>query len=369
MRRSPCTTPSPWSLSALLLAAVLLGVAPGLARGGGTPATRPVARPAVRPAAEDLRLIVSMQPPAPPKARPGKAGAKASKPAGASRYRHHGGYSRRSTPLYLRARPDGEATIRLRVGLHMKVLERRGGWSRVETAGLIRVRGWVPTSTLGLRVQQSSKLYGRPGGAPIGEVAGGHLVHVVHVRRGWARVRLMGYLPLECWMKGADLGAATARYSRLNGRYPGGSAMVVSPGTLHGAAKGSAVGRVVDEGRVYRLRVLGRWSEIAVYNYSRIKLRAWVPTSRLRWGAYPWYGSGYSNYHCQVGRSGNRLALAELKVYAARDDAWPTIRILPNARFNVAPDRPGWVRISSYGCISFVAYAQNRPGDWSPAFR
>jgi hypothetical protein len=343
----------------------------------GLGAARPaVARPAVarpaarRAAAADQRLIVSMQPPPPaPKKKAKAPAAKGGKARRVLPYRRYGGYSRRATTLYLRDRPDGAAIVQLRIGLHMTILERRGRWSRVETAGLIRVRGWVPSVTLGLRVQRTAKLYGRPGGKPLGKVAGGHLVHVARLRAGWARVRLMGYTPLECWMKRADLGIATASYSRLKGRYPGGSAMVVSPGAVHASANGPAVAKVSDEGRVYRVRVTGRWSRIAVYNYSRVQLEGWVPTFRLRWGSYPWYGSGYSNYHCQVGRSGSRVALAEFKVYAARDDAWPTIRILPNARFNVSPDRPGWVRITSYSCISFVAYAQDRPGDWSPAYR
>jgi hypothetical protein len=250
----------------------------------------------------------------------------------------------------------------------MTLLQTRGKWARVETAGLIRVIGWVPTVTLGLRVQKNTSLYGRPGGKALGEVAAGQLVHVIKTTGTWAQVRLMGYVPLESYIKRKDLGIAATTYRRLSGRYPGGSPMVVSAGPVHQSADGPRAGRIADEGRVYRVRVVGRWSQIAMYDYSRVQLRVWVPTSRLRWGGYPWYGSGYNRYNCKVGTSGSQVALAEFKVYAARDDAWPNIRIMPNARFNVAQDRDGWVRISSHSCITFNAYAEDRPGDWTPSY-
>jgi hypothetical protein len=249
----------------------------------------------------------------------------------------------------------------------MTVVQPGPKWTQVETSGLIRVRGWVPSVVLGLRVQRNTSLYGAPGGKSLGEVAMGQLVHLVKVQGPWARVRFMGYLPLEAWVKRGELGTGPTSQGRLRGRFPGGSSMVVSAGPIHGAANGARIGELTDEGRIYRVRVVGRWSQIAMYDYSRIELQAWVPTDRLRWGGYPWYGTGYYTSNCKVGQSGSQVALAGFKVYATRDDAWPTIRILPGARFNLAASRNGWVQISSASCISFTAFAEERPGDWTPS--
>lgn len=282
-------------------------------------------------------------------------------------HRRYFGYTRRPTPLYLRKTPDGEKTFLLKLGLVMRLLRTRRGWAEVETAGLIRAKGWVPAVTLGLRAKRVASLHARPGGARIGRVASGQLVHVVRRRGAWAQVRLMGWLPVVCWMKRSDLGTATASTGSLSSRYPGGSAMVVSAGPVHARLGGPVVAKAMDEGRVYRVRVSGRWSQVAMLDYRRVDLRFWVPTERLRWGGYPSFGSGYQRTNCVAGSVGDHVALSSFSVYAARDDAWPTVKILPKARFRVTPAGNGWVRIYSYGCLRFSAYAEERVGDYAPA--
>jgi hypothetical protein len=317
-----------------------------------------------------VRIIVSLEPPPPPvqpKARPAGAMTKPKPRRRRRRRRRVRGYSRRARPLYMRNRPSGRPTTKLRRGLVVNVIERKGDWTQVQTAGLIQVRGWVPSVVVGLRVQEPSKLYDRPGGKAIGRAAASQLVHVEKSRGKWMRVRLMGYLPVRCWMKKEDLGTKKTRYRRLKGSYPGGSSMVVSAGPLHGSAKGRVVARALDEGRVYRKRVVGRWSLIWMYDYRRVRLKAWVPTDRLRWGRYPYYGSGYSNYSCRLGRSGRYVALTDLKIYAQRDDAWPSVTIKRGARFNLRSARNGWVRVTSRSCIRLSAYAERRPGAWARA--
>jgi hypothetical protein len=249
----------------------------------------------------------------------------------------------------------------------MSILKPGPRWTQVETSGRIRVTGWVPTPVLGQRVQKNTQLYGGPGGKPIGEVAMGQLVHVIRTHGEFALVRLMGYLPLDVWLKWAELGTGATSYGRLQGRYPGGSSMVISAGPIHSAADGPKTGDIQDEGRIFRVRVSGRWSQVAMYDYSRIELTFWVPTARLRWGGYPWYGTGYYTANCEVGQNGSYVALTEFKAYAAKDDAWPNIRILSGARFNISSVGGGWMQLSGSGCISFTSFVEDRPGDWSPA--
>jgi len=321
---------------------------------------RPGAHRPAPPEDPSLRIVVSEVPPAPPRPHRGTS----SRPAGR---RHYYGYTRQPTPLYLRKTPGGEKILRLKVGLLLRLLRSTRAGSEVETAGLIRARGWVPSVTLGLRVQRVASLYSRPGGKRIGRVAPGQLVHLAAVRGGWARVRLMGWLPIECWMRRRDLSTAkNGAYRSMRSHYPGGSAMVVSAGPLRGTPGGPVWARAMDEGRVYRVRVSGSWSLVAMIDYRRVDLRLWVKTERLRWGGYPYFGSGYQSSNCVAGASGDHVALSSFSVYAARDDAWPTIRILPKARFRVSSAGDGWVRIYSYGCLRFSAYAERRAGDYAP---
>ena len=346
-----------------LLPLVLLTVSAGLLWDGVSAesrARRPArARPAAVKPSPNQRLIVQDLPP-----KPAVKGVKIVAPA--RRWGRYSGTSRRSQPLYLLDGPDGSKTIKLRVGLVMNVLQRGPKFTKVETGGGIRVSGWVPNVVLGLRVQGTAKLYSRPGGPSFGEVGMGMLVHVEKEMGAYARVQVMGYVPLRCFMRRKDLDVKATGYKSMPRRYPGGSAMVLSAGPVHSKSGGPAVGQALDEGRIYRIRVLGRWSQIAWYDYSRVHAQVWVPTTRLRWGSYPHYGNGYNRYNCKPGTSGSQVALASFKLYAARDDAWPTIRVMPNARFNVIKDRDGWVKITSHSCLTFTGYAPDRPGDWTP---
>jgi hypothetical protein len=318
---------------------------------------------AVVPAEDPNRFIIAQQvPPAKPApVAPGKPGVPT--PPGRSYY----GTTRSSQPVYLLATPGGTGRLQLPIGLVVSVRERGPQHSKIETDGLIRVTGWVPTPVLGLRVKKNTQVLSAPGGKRFGEVAAGTLVHVAQVQGAHAKVVFTGYLPLEAWVLRQDLTTAPTSYASLSGRYPGGSLMVVSEGPLHAGPDGAVVARALDEGRVYRVSVVGQWSQIAMYDYSRVGIMVWVPTSRLRWGGYPWFGTGYNNHNCKPGTSGNMVALTRFRLYAEPDDAWPSIVVEPTARFNVQADRRGWVRVLGDSCLQFTAYAEDRPGDFTSA--
>lgn len=350
-------------ITSITVLCLLMGGGDGWSRGRRRRPPRPAARPAAKPN-PNARIVVQDVPPAPKKKAKKKVKPKIT-PSYRYRRRYYGS-SRRSSPLYLRAAPKGADIIRLNIGIVVNVVKRGPTWSQVETGGKIRVKGYVPNVTLGLRVQKKAKLFGRPGGKSIGEVSAGVLVQVIKTTGAWAQVRLMGYLPVSVYLKRKLLSVKSSSYGYLRGRYPGGSTMVVSAGPLHAKPGGAVVARALDEGRIYRVTVLGKWSQIAVYDYSHVSLRVWVPTARIRWGRYPWYGSGYRQRNCVTATSGSMASLAKFRLYAEKDDAWPTITVMPGARFNVVNDREGWVRVSVYSCLNFTAYAQDRPGDWAP---
>lgn len=311
------------------------------------------------PGDKDMLLVVQLVPP-----KPTPKGAKVTP----SRYGHYSRYSatRRSTTLYLRSTPGGSAITALPVGVKVRVLKKGKTHSRVETGGKIRVSGYVPNVVLGLRVKDKAKIYGRASGKSVGEISRGQLVHVERLQGKWARVQVLGYVPLRCWMLRSQLTLKPTRYGgRIRSRYPGGSQMNVTAGKIHSKPGGPVIATALDEGRIYRVRVQGRWSQIAMYDYSRVDVRGWVLTERLSWRGSPWYGNGYRQNNCTAGTSGSQVALAAFKLYAQLDDAWPTIRVMPNARFNVYKQKNGWVRVTSYGCLSFTGYAEDRPGGWA----
>ncbi len=215
----------------------------------------------------------------------------------------------------------------------VRVLKKGKTHSRVETGGKIRVSGYVPNVVLGMRVQNKAKLFGRAGGKHVGEISRSQLVHVEKLQGQWARVRLLGYVPLRCWVKRKVLSIKATRYGgRIRSRYPGGSKMNLTAGKVHAKPGGPVIVTALDEGLIYRVRVMGRWQK-----------------------------------NCIAGVSGSQIALSAFKLYAQLDDAWPTIRVMPNARFNIYRQKNGWVRITSRGCLSFTGYAEDRPGDWSSA--
>lgn len=348
-----------WLMVLALAGLMILDAAQVEARRSRRP--RPATKPKPKPSDKDMLLVVQMVPPKPP-----KKGAKHKPP-------RHGRYSRysatrRSKTLYLRSTPGGSAVTALPVGVKVRVLKKGKTHSRVETGGKIRVSGYVPNVVLGMRVQDKAKLYGRAGGKSIGEVSRSHLVHVEKLKGQWARVQVLGYVPLRCWIKRSQLSVTPTRYGgRIRSRYPGGSQMNVTAGTIHVKPGGAVIATALDEGRIYRVRVMGRWSQIAMYDYSRLDVRGWVLTDRLSWRGSPWYGNGYRQQNCTAGTSGSQLALSAFKLYAQLDDAWPTIRVMPNARFNIYRQKDGWVRVTSHGCLRFTGYAEDRPGDWSSA--
>lgn len=323
---------------------------------------RPAPKPTKsKPSDKDMLLVVQLVPPKPP-----KKGAKPKPP----RYGRHSRYSatRKSKTLYMRSTPGGSAVTALPVGVKVRVLKKGKTHSKVETGGKIRVSGYVPNVVLGLRVQDKAKLYARAGGKPIGDISRSQLVHVEKIKGQWVRVQMLGYVPVRCWIKRKMLSVSPTRYGgRIRSRYPGGSKMNLTAGKIHSKPSGPVVATALDEGLIYRVRVMGRWSQIAMYDYSRVDLRGWVLTERLSWRGSPWYGSGYRQANCTAGISGSQLALSAFKLYAQLDDAWPTIRVMPNARFNVHRQKNGWVRITSPGCLSFTGYAEDRPGDWTSA--
>ncbi len=326
-------------------------------------ARRPRTRPAPKPkkSEKDMLLVVQMVPPKPP-----KKGAKQAKP----RYGYYSRYSatRRSKTLYLRSTPGGSAVTALPVGVTVRVLKKGKTHSKVETGGKIRVSGYVPNIVLGMRVQDKAKIYSKAGGKSVGEISRSQLVHLEKVQGKWARVQVLGYVPLRCWIKRKQISIKATRYGgRIRSRYPGGSQMNVTAGKIHSKPNGPVTAVALDEGRIYRVRVMGRWSQIAMYDYSRVDVRGWVLTERLSWRGSPYYGNGYRTSNCTAGASGSQIALSAFKLYAQLDDAWPTIRVMPNARFNVYRQKNGWVRITSYGCLSFTGYAEDRPGDWTSA--
>lgn len=349
-----------WLMIAALASLMILEAVPAEARRSRRPRPRATTKP--KPSEKGMLLVVQMVPPMPP-----KKGAKQKPP----RYGYYSRYSatRRSKTLYLRSTPGGSAVSVLPVGVIVRVLKKGKTHSKVETGGKIRVSGYVPNVVLGLRVQDKAKIYGRAGGKSFGEVSRSHLVHVEKIQGKWARVQVMSYVPLRCWMKRSQLSIKATRYGgRIRSRYPGGSQMNVTAGKIHSKPNGPVVGHAVDEGRIYRVRVMGRWSQIAMYDYSRIDVRGWVLTERLSWRGSPWYGNGYRTSNCTAGTSGSQIALSGFKLYAQLDDAWPTIRVMPNARFNTLRQKNGWVRVTSYGCLRFTGYAEDRPGDWSSAY-
>lgn len=346
-----------WLMLVALPVLLILGV-PGAEarRRRPTPTVKPK-KP--KPSDKDMLLVVQLVPP-----KAAKKGAKVTPP----RYGTYSRYSatRRAKPLYLRSTPGGSAITALPVGVQVRVLKKGKTHSKVETGGKIRVSGYVPNVVLGLRVQNKAKIYGRAGGKSVGEISRSQLVHVEKLQGKWARVQVLGYLPLRCWMQRKELSIQATRYGgRVRSRYPGGSKMNVTAGKVHSKPGGPVIATALDEGRIYRVRVQGRWSQIAMYDYSRVDIRGWVLTERLSWRGSPWYGNGYRQKNCTAGTSGSQVALSAFKLYAQLDDAYPTIRVMPNARFNVYKNKNGWVRVTSYGCLSFNGYAEDRPGGWA----
>ncbi len=353
-----------WLMVLALAGLMLLDGAPVEARRARLtprPTTPPRGKPGTNPSDKDMLLVVQMVPPKPP-----KKGAKV-KPSRGGRYSRHSA-SRRSKTLYLRSTPGGSTVTALPVGVKVRVLKKGKSHSRVETGGKIRVSGFVPNIVLGLRVQDKAKIYGRAGGKHIGEISRSQLVHVEKLQGKWARVQVLGYLPLRCWIQRTALSLKPTRYGgRVRSRYPGGSKMNLTAGTVHAKPGGPVVATALDEGLIYRVRVMGRWSQIAMYDYARVDLRGWVLTERLSWRGSPWYGTGYRANNCIAGTSGTQIALSAFKLYAQLDDAWPSIRVMPNARFNAHRQKNGWMRITSRGCLSFTGYAEDLPGNWSSA--
>ncbi len=341
----------------IVLFALMIWNAPDVAARRGRSARSPAGKSDPR----DMLLVVQQQPPKPP-----KKGAKPVVPRYGSFSRYSA--SRRSQTLYLRSTPGGSTVTALPVGVKVRVIKRGRTHSKVETGGLIRVTGYVPNVVLGLRVQDRAKLFGRVGGKAVGEVSRSQLVHLEKVRGVWARVQIMGYVPLRCWIKRKALGLSPTGYGgKVTRRYPGRNQMTMAPGKIRTRPNGPVAAVAMDEGRVFRISVKGRWSQVAMYDYSRLSLRGWVLTERLSWRASPWFGTGYRRSNCSAGTSGNRVALSSFKLYAQMDDAWPTIRVMPRARFNVYRQANGWVRITSRGCLSFSGYAEDRAGDWLSA--
>jgi hypothetical protein len=350
-----------WLMIVALACLMILDAGPVEARRPSRPRPTTPSKPGPRPSEKDMLLVVQLVPPKPP-----KKGVKV-KPSRGGRYSRHNA-TRRSKTLYLRSTPGGSAVTALPVGVKVRVLKKGKTHSKVETGGGIRVSGYVPNVVLGMRIQEKAKLYGRAGGKHIGEISRSQLVHVEKLGPKWVRVQVLGYIPLRCWIKRKVLSVQPARYGgRIRSKYPGGSKMNLTAGKVHAKPGGPVVATALDEGLIYRVRVMGRWSQIAMYDYSRVGLRGWVLTERLSWRGSPWYGTGYRQKNCTAGTSGNQVALSAFKLYAQLDDAWPTIRVMPNARFNTYRQKNGWVRITSRGCLSFTGFAEDRPGDWSSA--